>query len=31
LGHKNLSSTQIYTHPNSEDLKKAIDSLDKKK
>ncbi|MBA7697612.1 Tyrosine recombinase XerC [subsurface metagenome] len=29
LGHKNLSSTQIYTHPNSEDLKKAIDSLDK--
>lgn len=27
LGHKNLSSTQIYTHPNSEDLKKAIDSL----
>ncbi|MBA7574339.1 Tyrosine recombinase XerC [subsurface metagenome] len=29
LGHKNLSSTQIYTHPNSEDRKKAIDSLDK--
>ncbi|GAH28454.1 unnamed protein product [marine sediment metagenome] len=27
LGHKNLSSTQIYTHPNGEDLKKAIDSL----
>lgn len=28
LGHKNLSSTQVYTHPNSEDLKKAIDKLD---
>jgi integrase/recombinase XerC len=27
LGHKNLSSTQIYTHPNQQDLKKAIDSL----
>ncbi len=31
LGHKNLSSTQIYTHPNDEDRKKAIDSLDQKK
>lgn len=30
LGHKRLSSTQIYTHPNSEDRKKAIDSLNKK-
>jgi len=30
LGHKNLSSTQIYTHPNDEDRKKAIDSLDGK-
>lgn len=29
LGHTNLSSTQIYTHPNNEDRKKAIDSLDK--
>ncbi|MBA7674905.1 Tyrosine recombinase XerC [subsurface metagenome] len=29
IGHKNLSSTQIYTHPNSEDRKKAIDSLNK--
>lgn len=27
LGHKNLTSTQIYTHPNHEDLKKAIDGL----
>lgn len=27
LGHRNLSSTQIYTHPNQEDLKKAVDSL----
>ncbi|GAH20697.1 unnamed protein product [marine sediment metagenome] len=31
LGHKRLSSTQIYTHPNGEDRKKAIDSLDPKK
>ncbi len=30
LGHKNLSSTQIYTHPSGEDLKKAIDSLEPK-
>lgn len=29
LGHKRISSTQIYTHPNNEDRKKAIDSLDK--
>ncbi len=28
LGHKQMSSTQIYTHPNSEDLKKAIDGLE---
>lgn len=28
LGHKNLSSTQIYTHPNGDDLKKAIDQID---
>jgi integrase/recombinase XerC len=29
LGHKHLSSTQIYTHPNGEDLAKAIESLNK--
>lgn len=28
LGHKQLSSTQVYTHPNSVDLKKAINSLE---
>lgn len=28
LGHKNLSSTQIYTHPNGEDLKQAIDQIE---
>lgn len=28
LGHENLSSTQIYTHPNGDDLRKAIDGLD---
>lgn len=27
LGHKQLSSTQIYTHPNHQDLKEAVDSL----
>jgi len=27
LGHRRLSSTQIYTHPNQADLKKAIDGL----
>lgn len=27
LGHRQLSSTQVYTHPNSEDKKKAIDAL----
>lgn len=30
LGHKKLTSTQIYTHPNSDDLTSAIDSLSKK-
>lgn len=28
LGHKSLSSTQIYTHPNSQDLKQAITTLE---
>jgi len=28
LGHVNLSSTQIYTHPNADDLTAAIRSLD---
>lgn len=27
LGHKSLQSTQVYTHPNSQDLRNAIDSL----
>lgn len=27
LGHSNLSSTQIYTHPNHVDLQNAIDAL----
>ena len=27
LGHQQLSSTQVYTHPNSDDKKKAIDAL----
>ena len=27
LGHTNLSSTQIYTHPNTEDRQKAIEKL----
>ncbi|MBA7668459.1 Tyrosine recombinase XerC [subsurface metagenome] len=31
LGHKNLSSTQIYTHPNSEDRKKAIEAMNQNK
>lgn len=29
LGHKHLSSTQIYTHPNGDDLRRAIDAPDK--
>lgn len=28
LGHSRLSSTQIYCHPDAEDLKNAIESLD---
>ncbi|MBA7615437.1 Tyrosine recombinase XerC [subsurface metagenome] len=27
LGHKRISSTQIYTHPSGEDKRKAIDGL----
>lgn len=27
LGHKHLSSTQVYCHPNGDDLRKAIDSV----
>ncbi len=27
LGHKNLNSTQIYTHPNQDDLTEAINGL----
>lgn len=27
LGHTSISSTQVYTHPNSDDLHKAIDAL----
>jgi len=27
LGHKRLSSTQIYTHPSQEDLRKAVELL----
>jgi site-specific recombinase XerD len=28
LGHKNLSSTQIYTHPSTDDCVKAINALE---
>jgi integrase/recombinase XerC len=27
LGHASLTSTQVYTHPNTQDLQMAIDSL----
>lgn len=27
LGHKRINSTQIYTHPNSDDMQNAIDNL----
>jgi len=27
LGHSSITSTQLYTHPNEDDKKKAIDSL----
>lgn len=28
LGHKNIASTQIYTHPNGEDLRNAINQIE---
>lgn len=28
LGHKHITSTQVYTHPNEEDKKKAIKKMD---
>lgn len=28
LGHVSIQSTQVYTHPNGQDLKKAIESLE---
>lgn len=28
LGHSNVTSTQIYTHPNEDDKKKAIEGID---
>ena len=30
MGHANLQSTQVYTHPNKADLQKAIDSQTQK-
>jgi len=29
LGHKNITSTQIYTHPNEQDKHKAIEKMDR--
>ncbi|GAI57797.1 unnamed protein product, partial [marine sediment metagenome] len=29
LGHKNITSTQIYTHPNEQDKRKAIEKMDR--
>ena len=28
LGHTSITSTQIYTHPDSDDLQKAINDID---
>jgi len=30
LGHKNITTTQLYTHPNNQDLREAIDGKPKK-
>ena len=30
LGHQHLTTTQIYTHPNQEDMKTAIENLDRR-
>lgn len=30
LGHKSITSTQVYTHPNGDDLRKAIKDLETK-
>lgn len=29
LGHKNIQTTQIYTHPNNQDLRTAIETMEK--
>ena len=29
LGHKSIASTQIYTHPNGDDMKAAVDAVSK--
>ena len=28
LGHRRLTTTQIYTHPNTDDLRRAVTELD---
>jgi site-specific recombinase XerD len=29
LGHSNIASTQIYTHPNEQDKHKAIENMNR--